>query len=71
MGVQAMNQRALDVLRRVVNPDPWDTQESIRRDAELVLSAETAARVAAEQARQREKNAEWDRWIANYGGGPA
>lgn len=27
-----------DVLRRIVSPDPWDTQETIQRDAAIVLA---------------------------------
>lgn len=43
----------LDVLRRVVRPDSWDTPEALQRDAALALDRWERERDAEEKARAR------------------
>ena len=43
----------LDVLRRVVRPDSWDTPEALQRDAALALDRWERELAAEERARVR------------------
>ncbi len=56
--------RAMDILRRLVDPDPWDTAEEIRRDAALLLAEQRIEQIGREQEAAREARQRRHGWLA-------